>query len=94
MTLELRLTAMGFECWLDQKAATITKESMKAGVVSAKVFLLFLSQNVLTRPFCLFEIQTALWLQKKMVLLHETDARHGVYCLSPLDRKCKRSYEA
>ena len=54
MTLELRLSAMGFDCWYDQKATTITKESMAAGVVSATVFLLLLSKGVLTRPFCLF----------------------------------------
>ena len=54
MTLELRLSAMGFDCWLDQKAKTITKESMTAGVVSSTVFLLFLSKGVLSRPFCIF----------------------------------------
>ena len=54
MTLELRLSAMGFKCWLDQKAPTINKESMAAGVTSSKVFLLFLSKGVLTRPFCIF----------------------------------------
>ena len=54
MTLELRLSAMGFKCWLDQKARTITKESMAAGVTSSAVFLLFLSKGVLNRPFCLY----------------------------------------
>jgi hypothetical protein len=40
---------------------------------------LFLSQGVLTRPFCLFEIKTAMQRSKKMVLMHETDARHGAF---------------
>jgi len=74
MTLELRLSAMGFHCWLDQNAATITKESMEDGVRGSKVFLLFLSQGVLTRPFCLFEIQTAMGERKALMLMHETDA--------------------
>ena len=82
MTLDLRLSAMGFECWLDQKATTITKESMEAGVAAAQIFLLFLSEGVLTRPFCLFEIKTAMQSGKKMVLVHETDARHGAFDFS------------
>ena len=77
MTLELRLSAMGFDCWLDQNAAKITKESMKLGVASSRVFLIFLSEGVLTRPFCLFEIETALEMKKPVTLMHETDGRHG-----------------
>ena len=77
MTLELRLTSMGFNCWLDQNAAKITKESMKLGVASSRVFLIFLSEGVLTRPFCLFEIETALEMKKPLTLMHETDGRHG-----------------
>ena len=78
MSLELRLTSMGYTCWLDQKAATITKESMQTGVSESRVFLLFLSEGVLTRPFCLFEIETAMTMQKKM-LMHETDSRHVAF---------------
>ena len=77
MTLELRLSAMGFDCWLDQKATTITKGSMKLGVASSRVFLIFLSKGVLTRPFCLFEIETALEMKKPLTLMHEMDGRHG-----------------
>ena len=88
MTLELRLSAMGFHCWLDQNAATITKESMEDGVRGSKVFLLFLSQGVLTRPFCLFEIQTAMGEQKALMLMHETDAvSFPAYSLLPLPRR-------
>ena len=79
MTLELRLRLMGFKCWLDQNASSITKESMQAGVASSHVFLLFLSEGVLTRPFCLFEIETALSMSKKVMLMHETDSRHGAF---------------
>ena len=37
---------------------------MQAGVAASRVFLLFLSEGVLTRPFCMFEIDTALQLDK------------------------------
>ena len=79
--MELQLSRMGFECWLDQNATTITKESMRAGIVASRVFLLFLSQGVLSRPFCIFEAETAMALQKKMVLVHETDARSFGVCM-------------
>ena len=64
MTLELRLTAMGFECWLDQKMEAITTETMQQGVRGSEVFLLFLSKGVLTRPFCIFEIKVAFSCKK------------------------------
>ena len=79
MALELKLSGMGYNCWLDQNAATITKDAMQAGVRSSRIFLLFLSAGVLTRPFCLFEIQTALGFQKRIMLMHETDSRHGAF---------------
>ena len=34
---------------------------------------------MLTRPFCLYEISTALDLEKKLMLMHETDGRHGAF---------------
>ena len=39
MPLELQLSGMGFECWLDQKASTITKASMEAGVDASHVLI-------------------------------------------------------
>ena len=56
---------------------------MAEGVASCKVFLLFLSAGVLTRPFCIFEIKTAMAQSKKIMLMHETDSvslsRFGPY---------------
>ena len=49
MTLELRLSAMGFHCWLDQNAATITKESMKNGVKDSKVLVKYVSRIACTK---------------------------------------------
>lgn len=79
MTLKLKLSSMGFKCWLDQNAASITKDAMAAGVASSRIFLLFLSEGVLARPFCIFEIETAMRLNKQVMLMHETGARHGAF---------------
>ena len=46
--------------WLDMKATNLTVEGMKSGVRNSKVFVLLLTSDVLTRPFCLLEIKTAI----------------------------------
>ena len=46
--------------WLDMKATDLTIEGMKCGVRNSKAFVLLLTSDVLTRPFCLLEINTAI----------------------------------
>jgi hypothetical protein len=42
-------------------------------------YQLFLSDGVLERPFCQFEIREAMTLNKPMLLIHESDARFGSF---------------
>ena len=44
---------VGATAWLDMHADDLTEAGMRAGVEGADVFLLLLTSNVLTRPFCL-----------------------------------------
>ena len=46
---------------------------MRKGIESCGTFLLFLSSGCLGRPFVRFELQTALELEKQVVLVHEAD---------------------
>ena len=46
---------------------------MRAGIEGCGVFLLFLSSGCLARPYVCFELETALELEKKIVLCHEID---------------------
>ena len=46
--------------WLDMKAANLTVEGMMNGVCNSKIFVLLLTSDVLSRPFCLREITTAI----------------------------------
>ena len=46
--------------WLDMKATNLTVEGMKCGVRNSKAFVLLLTSDVLTRPFCLLEITIAI----------------------------------
>lgn len=50
---------------------------MLEGVQGSRAFVLFLSASVLTRHFCQKEIRKALLLGKPVVLVAETDSRHG-----------------
>jgi hypothetical protein len=52
---------------------------MRRGVQQAAAFLLFLSEGVLERPFCQFEIREAMALKKPMLLIHESDPRFGSF---------------
>ena len=70
------LTARGFRCWYDNRMSNLTKQGMADGVRFSAVFVLFLSQEVLTRPFVRFEVGEALKNKKGILLLHESDGRH------------------
>jgi hypothetical protein len=90
-TIVLELEKLGFPCWYDQTASQIDKQAMAKGVHSSECFLLFLSSNsdgtgTLGRPFVQFEIREALKANKKIILVHETDDRHGLVShASPAD---------
>ena len=56
--------------WYDNRASDLTKDGMLKGIEQASAFLLFLSTDVLNRPYCQMEIRQALALKKPMVLLH------------------------
>jgi hypothetical protein len=63
----------------DNRAKDLTKEGMRRGIQQAAAFLLFLSEGVLERPFCQFEIREAMALNKPMLLIHESDPRFGSF---------------
>ena len=58
------------QVWYDNRASDLTKEGMLKGIEQAAAFLLFLSVDVLNRPYCQLEIRHALALKKPIVLLH------------------------
>ena len=50
---------------------------MREGVRDSACFLLFMSAGVFTRPYVHFEVAEALAEGKPVILVHETDDRHG-----------------
>ena len=82
-TMFLELQRRGCEVWYDMDAEDLTKTGMVAGIESSAVFVLFLSDGVLLRPYCQLEIRAALENQRKVLLVHEDDERHGKYDFAP-----------
>ena len=74
--MSLTLACLCAQVWYDNRASDLTKEGMLKGIERAAAFVLFLSADVLQRPYCQMEIRHALALKKPIVLLHgeiETD---------------------
>jgi serine/threonine protein kinase/predicted esterase len=74
-TLFLMLTSLGMQCWRDMNQANITEAAMKQGVFDSSVFILFLTNSVLSRPFCLKEIGWAIQFQKPIIIIVENESR-------------------
>ena len=68
--LELKAEA-GKHAWYD-KYNNPTKEGMLDGVARSTVFILFLTNEIFTRPFCLLEIREALRLQKPFIMMRQS----------------------
>eukprot|EP00750_Incisomonas_marina_P013427 INCI17318.4.p1 GENE.INCI17318.4~~INCI17318.4.p1 ORF type:complete len:1643 (-),score=275.14 INCI17318.4:498-5267(-) len=74
-TLFHLLTGMGLKCWRDMNQANITEDAMRQGVYDADVFILFLTNSVLSRRFCLMEIGWAIQFQKPILVVQEQEER-------------------
>ena len=60
---------LGCESYLDSSSLADLRELFVNGVDTSEVFVLLLSEGILTRPWCLLEIAEARRLQKPIVLL-------------------------
>ena len=69
------LARLGVHCWYDMQQKALTLDGMKNGVEDSAIFLLIMSQVVLTRWFCQQEILTAIKEGKRIQLLIEEDPR-------------------
>ena len=53
----------------------VTEKGMKRGIRDSDVFLLFLTNSMLSRPFCLKEIRWALQMKKPIIIVVERENR-------------------
>ena len=70
LAIYLELERMGFKVWYDNRASDLTKEGMLQGIERAAALIIFLSLDVLNRPYCQIEIRHALALKKPVILIH------------------------
>ena len=89
--LHAELKLAGKSAWYD-KSEEPSVEGMLKGVANSDTFLLFLTRDVFTRPFCLLEIREALRLRKPFILLLETEPRL-TYCAKTTDKDGKDAWE-
>ena len=61
----------GVHCWRDMTQKNLTEEGMQQGVEDSDVFLLFLTNSMLSRPWCLKEIGWALQAKKPIITIVE-----------------------
>ena len=73
------LCRLGVHSWYDMRQQALTLDGMKAGVRDSDVFLLIMSEAVLTRWFCQQEILTAIEEGKTIQLLIEEDPRFAPF---------------
>ena len=77
--MDLQMKIRGYKCWYDQDATHITQEGMLQGIRSSAVFMLILTKGVFRRPWCLFEIRSAMHLGKPIQMLHEAETNRASY---------------
>eukprot|EP00435_Cladocopium_sp_Y103_P043846 s1660_g12.t1 len=85
MCLSDRLPSCSF--WLDIEQDP-TVHGMCHGVSYSKNFLLFLTDGVTQSKFCQMEMRWAIQAQKNIILVSETDERHGKPDVGTLIEKC------
>ena len=71
-TLHLLLNARGYRCWRDQWQNP-TVDGMVDGVARSECVLLLLTKDVMTRPFCRFELRVARALGDATLCVHEPE---------------------
>eukprot|EP00808_Paulinella_micropora_P012269 g57646.t1 len=74
-TLSSLLRKYGALVWRDMDAQDLTEQGMCQGVGDSLVFVLFLTNGVLSRPYCLKEIWWAIKLKKPFLIVSELDKR-------------------
>lgn len=74
-TLYFLMGQLGVQCWRDMSTSELTESAMRQGVYDSDVFVLFLTNSVLSRVFCLKEISWALEFGKPIFIVVETENR-------------------
>jgi hypothetical protein len=88
------LRGQGYSCFFDQDCNILNGDVMKQGVSESALYVLFLSEGVLTRPMVRLEAQAALDSKKDVALVLEEDLFHGGSSLEAIKREAIDSIAA
>jgi len=75
--LKLLLEILGVHVWLDSQQIDIGVSGMSRGIAMSRVFLIFMTKSYFEREFTLFELESALAMGKKIIVVWEADHRRG-----------------
>ena len=89
-TLFFLFEQMGIHGWRDMNQRDLTEAGMRQGVFDSEVFVLFLTNSVLSRTFCLKEITWALEFGKPIIIVREEEDRFWPFDLERWQKNCCR----
>ena len=69
------LATLGLHCWRDMSQRDVTTKGMRQGVYDSDFVLIFLTNSMLSRPYCIKEIEWALDAGKPILIVKETEER-------------------
>jgi len=75
--LSVLLKERQVNAWLDMDAERLEARDMVRAIRNSKIFLLYLTKSYFTRYFCRLEASCARLLEKRVVIVYESDPRHG-----------------
>lgn len=71
------LEKKGISVWMDKTAGRVDKHGMVEGVVDSDLFLLILTKDYFTRPYCIFEYCLAVVAGRPVITISESDPNFG-----------------
>eukprot|EP01047_Picozoa_sp_COSAG01_P020723 COSAG01_NODE_1184_length_11346_cov_58.600249_14_plen_373_part_00 len=74
-TLFFAYEQLGLHCWIDMRQEDLTIQGMRQGVLDSDVFVLILSEKVLSSWFCQQELLCAIEHHKKIQIVLEVEKR-------------------
>ena len=75
--LGLLLRDAGIAAWIDTESLRLAPGDMARGIRNSAVFVVYLTSGYLERFFCQLELTVALALKKPIIVVYESDVRHG-----------------
>jgi len=75
--LYLLLKIKGFNAWFDQQQDDISITGMSKGIAKSCCFIIFLTRSYFRKTFTVFELETALALNKEIIVVWEGDDQCG-----------------